>query len=82
MNRIVKRTLVLAGALALCAGHDVLAQQPSKHVLHDVVSGKIAAPQLTVRTSPDAAPVTRRLPFFSTGPLLAAQAGPKNRRTT
>jgi hypothetical protein len=85
MNRTVKGILILASALALAAGASAVAQERSQHVLHDVVTGKIKAPKLTMRAAPNAAPVTRRLPFFSTGPLTAAAgamkpaAGPNTR---
>ena len=77
MSRTVQSFSISVAALALCGGAHVAAQQPSKHVLQDAAAGTIKAPALTVRTAPDAAPVIRRVPFISSGPLTAAAAAMK-----
>jgi hypothetical protein len=74
MNRTFKCAMLVLGAVALAAATNGVAQERSKHVLHDVATGEIKAPTLIFHPAPGAPPVVRRLPFFSTGPLKAAEA--------
>lgn len=73
MKRTVKRILVVLSAVGLFAGGTAAAQERSKHVLHDVVTGAIKPPKITLQTAPNAAPITKTLPFISSGPLKAAE---------
>jgi hypothetical protein len=72
MTRTIRAVALTVAAVGLLTGN-AIAQERSKHVLHDAVTGKITRAQLTVRSTPSAAPITKRMPFFSTGPLKAAE---------
>ena len=54
----------------VCAAY---AQEPSRHVLHDAAMGKIRPTKVTERAAPNAAPITKTMPFFSSGILKAAE---------
>jgi hypothetical protein len=71
MKKRVQGVLFALSAVGLFAGAG--AQEQSRHVLYDVVVGAIKRPTITVQTTPGAAPVTRRLPFISSGALKAAE---------
>jgi hypothetical protein len=72
MRRTMTAVLLAASALGLFGG-TAAAQERSQHVLRDVVTGKIKPAQITVRPTPDAAPITKTMPFFSSGTLKAAE---------
>jgi len=73
MNRTTKFFLVALCAVGLSAAGNAIAQERSKHVLHDVATGKIKAPKIPIQTAPNAAPVARSVPFISSGTLKAAE---------
>src|SRR5215831_20672193 len=72
MKRALKLAMLAGCALGLLVG-TASAQERSEHVLHDAVTGKIEPGKITVRTAPNAAPVTKIMPFISTGLLEAAK---------
>jgi hypothetical protein len=72
MTRTIRAVALTLTAVGLLAG-TATAQERSKHVLRDVVTGKITRAKITVRPAPNAAPITKMMPFFSTGPLKAAE---------
>jgi hypothetical protein len=72
MTRTIRALALALAAVGLLAG-TATAQERSKHVLHDVVTGKIKPAQITVRPAPDAALITKTMPFFSSGTLKAAE---------
>jgi hypothetical protein len=74
MKRTARRIMVVLSAFGLCVGSIASAQEKSKHVLVDAATGTIKPGKITVQTAPNAAPVTKRMPFFSSGPLMAAAA--------
>jgi len=68
--------LALTLTLALTAGGllaGTASAEPSKHVLRDVVTGKIKPAKITVRPTPNAAPITKTMPFLSSARLRAAE---------
>ena len=73
MKGTAKEVLVVLCTVGLFAAGTAAAQERSKHVLHDVVSGAIKPAKITVQAAPNAAPVTRAVPFISSGPLKAAE---------
>jgi hypothetical protein len=73
MKGMLKGAMIAALALGLVASGSIAAQERSKHVLYDIASGVIKRPTISVQTDSSAAPVTRVLPFVSTGPLKAAE---------
>ena len=73
MKRPVKVVLVALCAVGLSISAIATAQERSKHVLSDVVTGVIKRPTITVQAAPNAAAVTRPLPFISSGRLKAAE---------
>jgi hypothetical protein len=66
--------LVVLLAVGLYAGATASAQERSKHVLHDAATGKIKPARITVQPAPNAASITKTMPFFSSGTLKAAEA--------
>jgi hypothetical protein len=64
--------MLMLSAAGLLIGPPSFSRETSTHVLADVVSGKIKPAKITVQPVPDSASVTRALPFFSSGPLMAA----------
>src|SRR5215472_2547378 len=72
MKRALKLAMLAGCALGLLVG-TASAQERSEHVLHDAITGKIEPGKITVRTAPNAAPVTKTMPFISTGLLEAAK---------
>jgi hypothetical protein len=72
MRRTMTAILLAASALGLLGG-TAAAQERSQHVLHDVVTGKITRASITVRPAPNAAPVTKTMPFFSSARLKTAE---------
>jgi hypothetical protein len=72
MMRTASGFMVLLSASALLAGPPSFSREASSHVLADVVTGKIKPAKITAQSAPGVAPVTRTLPFFSSGPLMAA----------
>lgn len=77
MKRTPKSVLVALCALGCAAGGTAAAQERSKHVLYDIVTGVIKPATITVQTAPGAAPVVRTLPFVSSAHVKAAQAAMK-----
>jgi hypothetical protein len=74
MKRTVKVVWIALLAIGLFAGANASAQEHSKHVLHDAATGEIKAARITVQPAPNAAPITKTMPFFSAGTLKAAEA--------
>src|SRR5690348_4956689 len=72
MRRTARGIMVMLSAAGLLAGPPSFSRETSSHVLADVVTGKIKPAKITVQPTPNTAPVTRALPFFSSGPLMAA----------
>ena len=74
MKRTARRLMVVLSAFGLGVGAIASAQETSKHVLVDAATGTLKPAKITVQTSPNARPTTRTMPFFSSGPLMAASA--------
>jgi hypothetical protein len=74
MKRILKGALVTLCAIGIFASAIASAQERSKHVLRDAATGKIKPAKIRVQPSPNAAPVTKTMPFFSSGTLKVAEA--------
>ena len=74
MRRTARGIMVMVSAAGLLASPPGLGREASSHVLTDVVTGRIKPAKITVQPAPNAAPVTKTLPFFSSGPLMAAAA--------
>jgi hypothetical protein len=74
MKRTVKGAWVALFAIGMFAGATVSAQELSKHVLQDAATGELKPAKITVRPAPNAAPITKTMPFFSAGTLKAAEA--------
>jgi hypothetical protein len=74
MKSTARRIMVVLTAFGLCVGSIASAQEKSKHVLVDAATGTIKPAKITVQAAPNAAPVIKRMPFFSSGPLMAAAA--------
>jgi hypothetical protein len=72
MRRTMTAVLLAASALGLLGG-TAAAQERSQHVLRDVATGKITRAKLTVRPAPNAAPITKTMPFFSSARLKTAE---------
>src|SRR5205807_5461302 len=67
MKRTVKGALIALSAIGLFASATAAAQQRSTHVLQDAATGKIQPARITLQPAPDAAPITKTMPFFSAG---------------
>jgi hypothetical protein len=74
MTRTASGIMVMLSAAGLLASPPGFGREASSHVLTDVVTGRIKPAKITVQPAPNAAPVTKTLPFFSSGPLMAAAA--------
>jgi hypothetical protein len=74
MKRTAKRIMVMLSVLGLLAAPIAFAQETGKHIVADAATGKIRPAKITVQPGPNMAPLTRTLPFFSSGPLMAAAA--------
>src|SRR2546427_1767716 len=74
MKRTVQGTLVALSAIGLFAIATASAQERSNHVLHDAATGELKPEKITVQSAPNAAPITKTMPFFSGGTLKAAEA--------
>ncbi|MFL6606539.1 MAG: hypothetical protein ACJ8R9_35140 [Steroidobacteraceae bacterium] len=75
MRRTTRGIMLVLSAIGLLSSPPGSAREPSSHVLADAVTGRIKPAKITVQPAPNAAPVTKTLPFFSSGPLMAAAAG-------
>jgi len=73
MKGTVKAAWVALFAIGLFACATASAQERSKHVLHDAAAGDIKPAKITVRPTPNAAPITKTMPFLSGGTLKAAE---------
>jgi hypothetical protein len=73
MKRTVKGAIALS-AIGLFGGSIAIAQLGSNHVLLDAATGKIERAKITVQPAPNAAPITKTMPFYSGGALDAAEA--------
>jgi hypothetical protein len=74
MKRTSKGIMVMLSAVGLLADPIASAGETSKHVLQDAAAGTIKPAKITVQPAPNAAPITKTMPFFSSGPLMAAAA--------
>lgn len=74
MRRRVKEVLVAVSAIGFIASATAFAQERREHVLRDAATGDLRPAKITVRPSPFAAPVTKTMPFFSSGTLHAVAA--------
>jgi len=72
MTRTSRGIMLMLSAAGLLTGPPSFSRETSTHVLADVVAGKIKPAKITVQPAPNSASVTRALPFFSSGPLMAA----------
>lgn len=72
MTKTIRAVALALAGIGLLSG-TASAQEHSKHVLQDAVTGKITRARITLRAARNAPPVTRAMPFFSTGPLKAAE---------
>lgn len=72
MTRTTRSLAFALAAAGLLVG-SATAQEPGKHVLHDAATGKIKPAKITVRPAPNAAPITKTMPFFSSATLKAAE---------
>lgn len=74
MQRTSRRSWVVLCAVGLVAGGTTLAQEHSKHVLNDAVTGAIRPGTIPVQSAGSTAPKAKTMPFFSSGTLNAAAA--------
>src|SRR5713101_3086889 len=74
MKGTARGTLVALSAIGLFAVATAFAQERSNHVLHDAATGELKPEKITVQSAPNAAPITKTMPFFSGGTLKAAEA--------
>ena len=74
MQRTSQWAWVVLCAVGLVAERTALAQEHSKHVLNDAVTGAIRPGTIPVQSAGNAAPMVKRMPFFSPGTLNAAAA--------
>jgi hypothetical protein len=78
LKGMVKGAWVALFAIGLFAAATVSAQERSKHVLQDAANGELKPAKITVRPAPNAAPITKTMPFFSAGTLKAAEAAQRS----
>jgi hypothetical protein len=74
MKRTLKGIFVALSAIGLFAVATASAQERSNHVLHDAATGELKPEKIMVQSAPNAAPITKTMPFFSGGTLKAAEA--------
>ncbi|MDB6089142.1 MAG: hypothetical protein JWN85_1926 [Gammaproteobacteria bacterium] len=74
MNKTARRIMVMLSVCGVLAAQFVSAQEASKHVLRDAVTGTIKPAKIAVRPASNATAMTKRMPFFSSGPLMAVAA--------
>jgi hypothetical protein len=74
MTRTARGIMMMLFAAGLLASPPGFGREASSHVLADAVTGAIKPAKITVQSAPRAPPITKTLPFFSSGPLMAAAA--------
>ena len=74
MRRVTKVVTAILSLVGLLGGQPTLSRETSNHVLADAVMGKIKPAKIMVQPVPGAASVSKSLPFFSSGSLVAAAA--------
>jgi hypothetical protein len=74
MRRVTKVVTAILALVGLVSGQVTLSRETSNHVLADAVMGKIKPAKIMVQPVPGAASISKSLPFFSSGSLVAAAA--------
>jgi hypothetical protein len=72
-SRIILLGLSVIGLL-VNVNRTASAQENREHVLHDAATGDLRPAKVTLQASPSAAPITKTMPFFSSGVLNAVRA--------